>query len=181
MISWNRSDDAIERGLVVSSQKYHVDNHSERFTYDGSRCTLHLNCFLHICDYIDVEADTFRICSLYVSQQFTHYKIGDEGHNDEGVINLPIEYISATKWRVHICLAGFPLIFLDTCHAILQLRMYDCTELVSVTCIGGHVNHAGQERSKVNQLVGGTDKLFIDVFTNTGDTNKKYMHRTSLR
>lgn len=97
------------------------------------------------------------------------------------VINLPVEHNSATKWRVHICLAGFPLIFLDTCHAILQLRMYDCTELVSVTCIGGHVNHAGQERSKVNQLVGGTDKLFIDVFTNTGDTNKKYMHRTSLR
>jgi hypothetical protein len=57
------------------------------------------------------------------------------------------------------------LIFLDTCHAILQLRMYDCTELVSVTCIGGHVNHAGQERSKVKgtmQYVGiGLDEKLI--------------------
>ena len=44
-----------------------------------------------------------------------------------------------------------------------------------------HVNHAGQERAKVNQLVGGADKLFIDVFTNTGDTIEKCMHRPSLR
>ena len=45
--------------------------------------------------------------------------------------------------------------------------LYDCTGLVSATCIRGHVNHAGQERAKVNQLVGGTDKDKLDLLANS--------------
>ena len=87
---------------------YDFINDAERFTCDGSRCTLYLNTGLDVIDYFDIDADYVGGCSLYVSQQFMYHKLtgasDNEWYRDTGVIHLHVRRISDSNvWRVHVC------------------------------------------------------------------------------
>ena len=167
---------------------YDFINDAERFTCDGSRCTLYLNTGLDVIDYFDIDADYVGGCSLYVSQQFMYYKLtgasDNEWYRDTGVIHLHVRRISDSNvWRVHVCSGGFPNIFLKlTCHAMMNLYIDDCVGLRNVCCMGGYVNNAGQERAKVNNLIGNADEIALDVKTATNENEivRKVLYRTNL-